>query len=108
MGRAKAAEEERDTARKEALDALAEITKIKAKTEAEREAHQEQRKAAAQEAARQAERYTKAQAERDSSRKEASQAREEAATLRGRLEALETVMAKATKAEGGRGKNDKS
>ena len=34
VGRAKAAEEERDTARKEALDALAEITKIKAKTEA--------------------------------------------------------------------------
>jgi len=108
VGRAKAAEEERGAARDEALGALAEITKIKAKTEAEREAHQEQRKVAAQEAARQAERYTKAQAERDSSRKEASQAREEAATLRGRLEALETVMAKATKAEGGRGKNDNS
>ncbi|SDY81785.1 DNA-binding protein [Nitrosomonas halophila] len=107
VGRAKATEEERDTARDEALDALAEIDKIKTTAGAEREAHQEQRKIVAQEAARQAERYTKVQAERDSIRKEAAQAREDAATLRGRLEVLETVLAKAEKDKRERGKNEK-
>ena len=101
VGRAKAAEAERDTARDEALDVLGQIAEIKAKANAEREAHQEQRKAAAAEAHRQAERLTATQAERDAARKEASQAREDAATLRGRLEALETVMAQEKGKTGG-------
>lgn len=47
----------------------------------------EQRKLAAQEAARQAERFTTVQAERDEARQEAKAAQEEAAMLRGRLDA---------------------
>lgn len=65
-----------------------ELATAKAKAEAQAEAHQEQRKTMAQEAARQAERFTKAQAERDQAHKEAGQAREEAATLRGQVNAI--------------------
>jgi chromosome segregation ATPase len=71
-----------------------ELAKIQAKTDADREIYQEQRKAAAAEAHRQAERLTAIQSERDQARKEASAAREEAATLRGRLEVLENITAK--------------
>jgi chromosome segregation ATPase len=67
-----------------------ELAKAQAKADADREIYQEQRKAAAAEAHRQAERLTAIQSERDQARKEASAAREESATLRGRLEALET------------------
>jgi chromosome segregation ATPase len=94
--RAQSAEKERDAARDEVLDALTEIAAINANADAAREARQELRKAEEAEATRQAERCA---AERDNSRKEASQAREEAAILRGRLEALESVMVKAAKAE---------
>lgn len=59
-----------------------------------RQALVEQRNQMAQEAARQAERYTKAQAERDAARRDAAQAREDAAALRGRLEALESLLPK--------------
>ncbi|MBS4073084.1 MAG: hypothetical protein KGZ90_17275, partial [Algoriphagus sp.] len=82
----KAAQEaaaERDQAR-------AELATVKAKAEAADQAHQEQRKSAAQEAHRVAERMTKAEADRDEARKEASSAREEAAKLRGQVEALQT------------------
>lgn len=82
----KAAQEaaaERDQAR-------AELATVKAKSEAADHAHQEQRKTAAQEAHRVAERMTKAEADRDEARKEASSAREEAAKLRGQVEALQT------------------
>ncbi|QSQ62217.1 DNA-binding protein [Xanthomonas translucens] len=82
-----------------------ELAKVRAKADAERETHQEQRKAVAAEAHRQAERLTATQAERDTARKEAAQAREEAATLRGRLDALETVMA-GGKGKGSSTKND--
>ena len=67
----------------------------------------EQRKAMAAEAHRQAERLTAAQGERDQAKRDAAQAREEAAGLRGRLEALETVMAQGRAADptsGGRKK----
>lgn len=62
------------------------LAAVKAKAEAQAEAHQEQRKAAAQEATR--------QAERDNARKEAGQAREDAATLRGQVEAIKEQNAK--------------
>jgi chromosome segregation ATPase len=76
-----------------------ELTKAQAKADADREMYQEQRKAAAAEAHRQAERLTSIQNERDQARKEASAAREGAATLRGRLEALESIAQE--KAKGG-------
>ena len=62
----------------------ASLASVKAKANAEQEAHNEQRQAAAQEAHRQAERLTIVQRERD-------EARDEAATLRGRAEALESL-----------------
>ena len=61
---------------------------MKAKAEAAQEAHQEQRKQAATEAHRTAERMATAQTERDQASKGERQAREEAATLRGQLDAL--------------------
>ncbi|WP_228734939.1 hypothetical protein [Xanthomonas euvesicatoria] len=67
---------------------------MQAKAEAAEQAHHEQRKTMATEAHRQAERLTAAHGERDQAKREASKAREEAATLRGRLEALETLMSK--------------
>ncbi|OLL27293.1 KfrA protein [Burkholderia sp. SRS-W-2-2016] len=108
-----------------------ELATVRAKAEVEAEAHQEQRKTAAQEAARQAERFTKMQAERDDARKavqaerdearkavtdaqrEAAQAREEAATLRGELRAvqdqrkelMETLKPSNDKAQAGAGKS---
>ena len=62
----------------------ADLASVKAKADAEREANHEQRKTAANEAHRQAERLTIVQRERDD-------ARDEAATLRGRAEALESL-----------------
>jgi chromosome segregation ATPase len=54
------------------------------------EGFQEQRKAMAAETLRQAERLVKAQEERDQAREGEARTREEAAGLRGRLEALES------------------
>lgn len=71
-----------------------ELAKVSAKADAEREAHQEQRKQAAKEINHSAEKLTRIEAERDSARKGESAAREEAAALRGRVEALEKVLAK--------------
>ncbi|HGE8473010.1 TPA: DNA-binding protein [Serratia marcescens] len=78
---------ERDATRREAESLRTELAAVKAKAQADAEAHQEQRKLAAQEAARQAERFTTVQAERDEARQEAKAAQEEAAMLRGRLDA---------------------
>lgn len=78
---------ERDATRREAESLRTELAAVKAKAQADAEAHQEQRKLAAQEAARQAERFTAVQTERDKARQEARTAQEEAATLRGRLDA---------------------
>ena len=65
-----------------------ELAGVKARAESQAEAHQEQRKTAAQEAARMVERFTGAQAERDQAQRDAAAAREEAAGLRGQLEAF--------------------
>lgn len=77
---------ERDAAR-------AELASVKAKAEAAVQSHQEQRKQAAAEANRVAERLTKAHVERDNACKEAAMAREEAAQLRGQVEALQSQAA---------------
>lgn len=85
QGKAEAAAEKAAAA----ADALrTELATVKAKAEAAQEAHQEQRKQAAQEAHRTAERMAAAQTERDQASKGERQAREEAATLRGQLDAL--------------------
>jgi len=72
--------------------ATSELATVKAKAEAADHVHQEQRRAAAQEAHRQAERLTAIQAERDEARRDAATAKEEAATLRGRAQALENML----------------
>ncbi len=71
----------------------AELVSIKAKAEAAEQSHQDARKVAAQEAHRVAERLTKVEADRDMARKETTNAREDAAQLRGQLEALHTQIA---------------
>lgn len=71
----------------------AELVKLQAKAEAAEQSHQEQRKSTALEALRTAERMTQAEAERDSTRREASAAREEAANLRGQIDAMQSQVA---------------
>lgn len=68
--------------------ARAELVKVQAKNDAQAEAHAEQGKQAAAEINRTAERMTKTEAERDTARKEAGEAREAAAKLAGKLEAV--------------------
>lgn len=84
---------ELDHAQEEARQARAELVKLQVKAEVADQANQEQRKTMAIEAHRQAERLTAAKGARDQAKRDTALAREEAATLRGRLEALETVMA---------------
>ena len=79
---AKAAVAERDQAR-------AELATVKVKAEAADKAHQEHRNQAATEAQRAAERLATADADRDAARMDAAHAREEAAKLRGQLEATQ-------------------
>lgn len=116
-----AAAQQAATAASGQIEALrGELATIKAKAEVDAASFQEQRKAAAQEAARQAERFTKLQAERDEARKavteaqrDAGQAREDAATLRGELRAvqeqrkelLETLRVSNDKGQPGPGKS---
>lgn len=68
----------------------ADLVTVKAKAEAADQSHQEQRKRSAEEIHRTAERMAKAETERDEARKLASTAREDAATLRGQVEAMQT------------------
>ena len=68
--------------------ARAELVKVQAKADAREEAHAEQGKQATAEINRTAERMTKTEAERDTARKEAGEAREAAAKLAGKLEAV--------------------
>ena len=68
--------------------ARAELVKVQAKADAREEAHVEQGKQATAEINRTAERMTKTEAERDTARKEAGEAREAAAKLAGKLEAV--------------------
>jgi len=81
----KAANAERDQIR-------AELATVKAKSEAADQANQEHRKQTEAETHRIVERMAKTESERDEARKEARDAREEAATLRGRIQALEEMM----------------
>jgi colicin import membrane protein len=70
-------------------DALrTELATVKAKAEAAQDTHQEHRKLVAAEAHRAAERLTTTQAERDQAQKNAGKAREEAAALRGQVDAI--------------------
>jgi len=70
-------------------DALrTELATVKAKAEAAQDTHQEHRKLVAAEAHRAAERLTTTQAERDQAQKDAGKAREEAAALRGQVDAI--------------------
>lgn len=64
------------------------LASIKASAQVQAEVHQEQRKAAAQEVARQVERFMKVQAERDQAQIDAGNSREEAAVLRGQVDAI--------------------
>lgn len=65
------------------------LAMVTAKAEAAEQLHQEQRNADAQEASRQAVRLVKAQTERDEAQKAAAIARERAAELTGKLEAVQ-------------------
>lgn len=80
----------RNDAEKAAAVAVAERNAAARQVEAAEQTHQEHRKTAAQEAQRLVDRMTKAEAERDAARKEAGSAREEAALLRGQVEAMQT------------------
>jgi chromosome segregation ATPase len=71
----------------------AELTTVKAQATAAEETRQEQRKRTAEETHRIAERLTKIEADRDVAHKQATTAREEAAKLRGQLEATKTQVA---------------
>jgi len=74
-----------------------ELVSVKAKADAALESYQEQRKQAASEVNRSAERLVAAQAERDLAQKAASQAREETAELRGRIDTLKEQNAEMLK-----------
>jgi hypothetical protein len=71
---------------------------VKAKAEAADQVHQDQRKTAAQEAQRAAEHIAKTEADQVLARNEASAAREEAAKLRGQVEAMQTQAAELLRA----------
>lgn len=74
--------------REEAEALRAQLATVTAQAAAAEALHQEQKQGAAKEAHRQAERYTALQAKRDALSKEAAQARESAASLGGKLEAV--------------------
>jgi colicin import membrane protein len=68
----------------------AELATVKAQATAADQTHQEQRKRTTEEIHRNAERMTKAEVACDDAHKQAATAREEAANLRGQLEAMQT------------------
>jgi chromosome segregation ATPase len=76
----------------------AELATVKAKAEAADQAHQEHHKTAEREAQRAAERIAKAEADQVQANKEASTAREDAAKLRGQVEAMQTQAAELVRA----------
>ena len=71
----------------------ADLATITAKAEATEQARQEQRKAAEQEAKRAADSLAKAEAGQEKAHQEASAAREDAANLRGQVEAMKSQVA---------------
>lgn len=87
------ADQEASDLRGQLAAAVAELATAKAKAEAAEQSHQEQRKLAAQETHRAAERTARLEADQDAARKEAGAAREEAAKLRGHVEAMQTQNA---------------
>jgi colicin import membrane protein len=78
--------------------ARAELAIVKAKAEVTDQAHQEQRKATADEEKRNVERITKFEADQAQTHKEASAAREDAAKLRGQVEAMQAQLTELTRA----------
>lgn len=72
---------------------MSELATLKAQAEAAAQAHRDQIKHAAQESTRQAERLAQVEAERDKSNRDAGSAREEAAKLRGQVEAMQAQTA---------------
>jgi len=74
-------------------DVMGELATVKAQAVAADQVHQEQRKTAAAEAHRTTERLVKIEADRDQSDKDAGTAREEAAKLRGQVEAMQSQVA---------------
>lgn len=75
-----------------------ELASVKARAEAADQAHQDQRKAADQEAHRATARIAKAEADQVLARHDASTAREEAAKLRGQVEAMQMQSAELLRA----------
>ena len=71
----------------------ADLAAITAKSEAIEQARQEQRQAAELEAGRAGERLAKAEADQEKAHQEASAAREDAANLRGQVEAMKAQVA---------------
>jgi len=74
-------------------DVMGELATVKAQAVAADQVHQEQRKTAAAEAHRTTERLVKIEAERDQANKEAGASREDAAKLRGQVEAMQSQVA---------------
>jgi len=72
---------------------VSELATAKVKAEAAEQAHQEQRKLAVQETLRVTERIARLEADQDIARKETGAAREEAAKLRGHVEAMQAQNA---------------
>ena len=102
---------EREKSAAEAARARADLDQVrnelvgtKAKTEAETAARAEQSRHAAVEAHRLIERMNKAEADRDAARQVAAEAREEAARLKGKNEALESVQADMARLTQGQGR----
>ena len=70
-----------------------ELATLKAQAEAAAQAHRDQIKHTAQESTRQAERLAQVEAERDKSNRDAGSSREDAAKLRGQVEAMQAQAA---------------
>lgn len=97
------AERQRHTADATRLNAaITELATVKAKAEAEKAAYADQQKRAVDEIQRSAERLAKLETDRDDARREAGAAREEAAKLRGQVEAMQSQTADLVRAIGNR------
>lgn len=86
-------EQESNKLREQLAAVVSELATAKVKAEAAEQAHQEQRKLAVQETLRVTERIARLEADQDIARKETGAAREEAAKLRGHVEAMQAQNA---------------
>jgi uncharacterized coiled-coil DUF342 family protein len=91
--RAEAQQKAAEQAAKDLNQVNVALATLRAQMDASEKTFQEQRKAMGTEALHQAERFTGVQAERDQARRDEAKWRDEAATLRGRLEVLEPLLA---------------